>query len=233
MNRPNRATPWRVPWRGERGRASPRRARVWASGEERRLFGVGTQERPPVGGRDARGVPSHRQLQLRRAALGREAPARRQEAQLLEHLLRRLPTRHQAHHPPVATTPRAFPDVRKNKRFNPQIGREGRRPRSGMEAARGVRGLVRGAEGAGFLVSRGRGDGGRAGRPLVGVKRLADRHTARSNCGGAVAGGSSREGSATPSWVRRASACLRVEWTARMERLPPQGQRNTSLPKVC
>jgi len=95
----------------------------------------------------------------------------------------------------------------KNKRFNPQIGREGRRPRSGMEPARGGAGVGEGRRGSRFLVSRGPGDGGREGRPLVGVKRFAERHTARSNCGGAVAGGSSREGSAVPSSVRRASAC--------------------------
>ena len=84
MNRPNRATPWRVSYRAERGKALARRARACPSGAERGLFGVGAQERPPVGGRDARGVSSHRQLELWRAALRWEQPARRQEAQLHE-----------------------------------------------------------------------------------------------------------------------------------------------------
>ena len=71
------------------------------------------------------------------------------------------------------------------------------------------------------------------------VGRRRGRHQARGglhiesdNCGGAVAGGSTREGKVTPSSVRRASACLRVEWRRLMVRLPPQGQRNTSVPKV-
>jgi len=36
-----------------------------------------------------------------------------------------------------------------------------------------------------------------------------------------------------PSWRRRSSAALRVEWMAWMRRRPPQGQRSTSMPKVC
>ena len=73
--------------------------------------------------------------------------------------------------------------------------------------------------------------------PPVGRRR--GRHQARGglhiesdNCGGAVAGGSTREGKVTPSSVRRAWACLRVEWRRLMVRLAPQGQRNTSVPKV-
>ena len=65
----------------------------------------------------------------------------------------------------------------------------------------------------------------------VGVRRRWH-HIAKSNWGGAVAGGSTREVSAMPDSVRRASACLRVECTARIERRPPQGQHNTSVPKV-
>jgi hypothetical protein len=41
------------------------------------------------------------------------------------------------------------------------------------------------------------------------IEACGGRHIARSSCGGAVAGGSTLEGSATPSSMSRASACVR------------------------
>lgn len=58
---------------------------------------------------------------------------------------------------------------------------------------------------------------------LVCMKQVGVLYIARSNCGGAVAGVSTREASATPSSRSRASACLRVEWRLLMVRRPPQG----------
>ena len=90
----------------------------------------------------------------------------------------------------------------------------------------GVVGGVR-AGGEGGAGGEGRGEAG-----TVEVGTAAGCQRKRSSSGGAVAGGRSRDGRRKPSEVRRSSAALRVEWRARMERRPPQGQRKTSVPKV-
>ncbi len=46
-----------------------------------------------------------------------------------------------------------------------------------------------------------------------------------------MAGGRMRDGTGMPRAVSLCSAALRVEYSARMVRRPPQGQRRTSVPK--
>ena len=114
-----------------------------------------------------------------------------------------------------------------------------REPAPEAEVEAGRRGVVRRGEAERFRVRWAAGEGvakvsGRTCDEAAVALREAGgvRHIERSNCGGAVAGGSTREGSAPPSSARRASASLRVEWRLLMVRRPPQGHRSTSVPKV-